>query len=202
MAEESHQIDETFKPLLRSYVYGSLILSVDYTRKELEKRSEWALAITGGMVIALIVSGNAAPGHVLWQTKGLLVFLLLSSVLGIISRFMKVKHAPEDESYPITDQFLNLIKSGDASRSEMTPGFRERLFILRQTNREVAGIKGKLTDEEFRQDNEELNKGIFEGGNYRKYKSSVERKGWLVNLQLISAFAGVILYCLAVLLMF
>jgi hypothetical protein len=188
--------------MLRSYVYDSLVRFVDETRKELEKRSEWALAITGGMVTALIVSGSTAPGHVLWQTKGLLGFLLLSSVLGIISRFMKVKHAPADESFPITDQFLNLIKSGDASRSEITAGFRERLFMLRETNREIAGIKDKLTEEEFHQDNEERNKGIFEGGNYRKFKSSVERKGWLINLQLITAFTGVILYCLAVLLMF
>jgi hypothetical protein len=48
MAEESPQISDGYKSLARSYLLDFQIHSLNEARKELEKRSEWALAITGG----------------------------------------------------------------------------------------------------------------------------------------------------------
>jgi hypothetical protein len=201
MAEESPQISDQYKSLARSYLLDFQIHSINESRKELEKRSEWALAITGGMITALIVSGNTAPGHVLWQTKGLLGFLLLSSGSGLIARFMKLKDAPSEAGFPQIKELINLLKSGDASLSELKPGFEERWIAIMQQHREVSGL-GQLTDEEIHQRFEDSYQWTFKGGRRNAFASAVDRKQLFVNLQLIFAISGIILYCLAVLLMF
>jgi hypothetical protein len=144
-----------------------------------------------GIQVSLWSAKSTCPGAVFPDTMRAV----------IIARFMKLKDAPSEAGFPQIKELINLLKSGDASLSELKPGFEERWIAIMQQHREVSGL-GQLTDEEIHQRFEDSYQWTFTGARRNAFASAVERKRLFVNLQLIFAISGIILYCLAVLLMF